>query len=52
MKAPTLKDLPENYNKLSVTKTTQKFGNITALHLAALNENSEILKKLLDMVAA
>ena len=51
--AKSVEDLPEgNFNKLSVVKVTPKFGNISALHLAALNPNLEILKKLLNMVTA
>lgn len=48
--AQDVKELPENYNKLSVTKVTFYFKNICALHTASVNPNLEILKKLLNMV--
>lgn len=48
--ADDLKQLPENYNKLSVNKVSYKFGGITALHTAAVNPNLEILKRLLNIV--
>jgi hypothetical protein len=50
MIAQDIKDLPANFNKLSVMKISPKFGSITPLHTAALNPNLEILKKLLNMV--
>ena len=48
--AEDIKDLPDNYNKLSVNKIATKFGNICALHTASLNPNLEILKRLLNMI--
>ena len=49
--ANDVSDLPENYNKLSVQKVSHYLGSICPLHLAALNPNLEILKRLLNMVA-
>ncbi|CDW74196.1 ankyrin repeat-containing protein [Stylonychia lemnae] len=47
--AQDLNQLPKNYNKLSVNKTSV-FGGISSLHSAALNPNLEILKRLLVMI--
>eukprot|EP00347_Sterkiella_histriomuscorum_P008908 403343282 len=50
--ANDLKDLPDNYNKLSVLKKSDKFSGIIPLHSAALNPNIEILKKLMNMISS
>lgn len=49
--AKDLKDLPENYNKLSVLKQSAKFNGIVPLLTAALNPNLDILKRLLNMIS-
>ena len=45
-----IQELPEHSNKLSVAKQSPTLENISALHLASLNPNPEILKKLIKML--
>lgn len=50
--AETVNDLPNNYNKLSIRKVSNRLGNITPLHLAALNPNLDIIKTLLNKLGS